>query len=90
MIRDFLYTPNNTVKPVADEVWIVDGPEIRFGIAHPARPWQGLRDQLPPGAGPSVSFCERGGLSFKPGFPRWLLPIADNGRTMGIRTRFRP
>ncbi len=32
MIRDFLYTPINTVKPVADEVWIVDGPEIRFGM----------------------------------------------------------
>ncbi len=32
LIRDFLYTPINTVKPVADEVWIVDGPEIRFGM----------------------------------------------------------
>ncbi len=32
VIRDFLYTPINTVKPVADEVWIVDGPEIRFGM----------------------------------------------------------
>lgn len=32
MTRDFLYTPINTVKPVADEVWIVDGPEIRFGM----------------------------------------------------------
>ena len=27
---------------------------------------------------------------FKPGFPRWLLPIADNGSSMGIRTRIRP
>ncbi len=25
-----------------------------------------------------------------PGFPRWLLPIADNGSTMGIRLRIRP
>ena len=25
-----------------------------------------------------------------PGFPRWLLPIADNGNTMGIRPRNRP
>ena len=32
MVWDFLYTPINTVKPVADEVWIVDGPEIRFGM----------------------------------------------------------
>ncbi len=24
------------------------------------------------------------------GFPRWLLPTADTGSTMGIRTRFRP
>ncbi len=30
MIRDFLYTPINTVKPVADEVWIVDGPETKI------------------------------------------------------------
>jgi len=26
------YPPLNTLKPVADEVWIVDGPMIRFGI----------------------------------------------------------
>jgi hypothetical protein len=26
----------------------------------------------------------------KTGLPRWLLPIADNGSTIGIRTRFRP
>ena len=26
----------------------------------------------------------------KPGFSRWLLPIADNGNTMGIRPRNRP
>ncbi len=32
LIRDFLYTPINTVKPVADDVWIVDGPEIHFGF----------------------------------------------------------
>jgi hypothetical protein len=28
--------------------------------------------------------------SFLPGFPRWLLPIADNDSTMGIRPRIRP
>ncbi len=27
---------------------------------------------------------------YEPGFPRWLLPIADNGSTMGIRPRIRP
>ena len=26
------YPPLNTLKPVADELWIVDGPEIRFGM----------------------------------------------------------
>ena len=26
----------------------------------------------------------------QPGFSRWLLPIADNDRTMGIRRRIRP
>jgi hypothetical protein len=26
------YPPLNTLKPVASEVWIVDGPEIRFGF----------------------------------------------------------
>lgn len=37
-----LYTPLNTLKQVAPEIWVVDGPEIRFGIpgfklAHPTR-----------------------------------------------------
>ena len=26
------YPPLNTLKPVADDLWIVDGPEIRFGM----------------------------------------------------------
>jgi hypothetical protein len=26
------YPPINTLKPVADNVWIVGGPAIRFGI----------------------------------------------------------
>ena len=26
-----LYPPINTLKPIADDVWIVDGPSIRFG-----------------------------------------------------------
>ena len=26
-----LYTPINTLKPVAENIWIVDGPEITFG-----------------------------------------------------------
>jgi hypothetical protein len=29
------YPPLNTLKPVASEVWIVDGPEIRFGFPWP-------------------------------------------------------
>ena len=27
-----LYEPINTLKPVADDIWIVDGPEITFGF----------------------------------------------------------
>ncbi|MGE0525399.1 MAG: DUF4336 domain-containing protein, partial [Variibacter sp.] len=27
----FEYPPINTLKPVAEDVWIVDGPTIRFG-----------------------------------------------------------
>ena len=27
-----IYPPLNTLKPVADDVWIVDGPVIRFGV----------------------------------------------------------
>lgn len=27
-----LYTPLNTLKAVADNIWIVDGPEIIFGV----------------------------------------------------------
>src|SRR5262245_36037695 len=32
------YPPLNTLKPVADDLWIVDGPVIRFGL-----PWLKLR-----------------------------------------------
>jgi len=32
MSVDFLYTPINTIKALADDVWLVDGPEIRFGL----------------------------------------------------------
>lgn len=31
--RPEVYAPLNTLKPVADNVWIVDGPAIRFGLA---------------------------------------------------------
>lgn len=27
-----VYPPLNTLKPVADDIWIVDGPQIRFGL----------------------------------------------------------
>ena len=30
------------------------------------------------------------GQAPKPGFPRWLSQVADNGSTMGIRPRIRP
>lgn len=30
--RQATYPPLNTLKPVAGDVWIVDGPEIRFGM----------------------------------------------------------
>ncbi len=35
MLREarLTYPPLNTLKPIADEVWIIDGPVIRFGIA---------------------------------------------------------
>lgn len=29
------YPPLNTLKPVAEDVWIVDGPAIRFGMPWP-------------------------------------------------------
>ena len=36
MTRDVdTYPPINTLKPVADDVWIVDGPIIRFGLPWP-------------------------------------------------------
>ena len=31
-MRNFLYTPLNTVKPITENIWIVDGPKIGFGI----------------------------------------------------------
>ena len=27
-----IYPPLNTLKPVADDIWILDGPQIRFGL----------------------------------------------------------
>ncbi len=33
------YPPLNTLKRVADEIWIVDGPVIRFGIPWPKYPF---------------------------------------------------
>ena len=33
------YPPINTLKPVADNVWIIDGPVIRFGMPWPQFPF---------------------------------------------------
>jgi hypothetical protein len=33
------YAPLDTIKPVADQVWIVDGPLIRFGMPWPKMPF---------------------------------------------------
>ncbi|HEU5066967.1 MAG TPA: DUF4336 domain-containing protein [Sphingomicrobium sp.] len=33
------YPPLNTLKPVVDNVWIVDGPTIRFGLPWPKMPF---------------------------------------------------
>ena len=33
------YAPINTLKSVADDVWIVDGPVIRFGLPWPKYPF---------------------------------------------------
>ena len=34
-----LYLPINTLKPIAQDVWIVDGPIIRFGMPWPKMPF---------------------------------------------------
>jgi hypothetical protein len=34
---DPTYPPLDTLKPVAPDVWIVDGPLIRFGVQFPTR-----------------------------------------------------
>jgi hypothetical protein len=39
MIRDPTYPPLNTLKSVATDVWIVDGPIIRFGMPWPKLPF---------------------------------------------------
>jgi hypothetical protein len=73
------YPPLNTLKPVADDVWIVDGPVIRFGVP-------GLKMPFPTRA--TIIRIEGGGLfvhSPTPldaalkseleniGVPRWLI-----------------
>ncbi|MEO8742862.1 MAG: DUF4336 domain-containing protein, partial [Lysobacteraceae bacterium] len=35
----FAYMPINVLKPVAEDVWIVDGPVIRFGMPWPKMPF---------------------------------------------------
>ena len=35
----FAYAPINVLKPVAENVWIVDGPVIRFGMTWPKMPF---------------------------------------------------
>jgi hypothetical protein len=37
--QDFAYSPINVPKPVAADVWIVDGPVIRFGMPWPKMPF---------------------------------------------------
>jgi hypothetical protein len=37
--RRITYPPLNTLKPVAEDVWIVDGPAIRFGFGWPKIPF---------------------------------------------------
>ncbi|HVX76993.1 MAG TPA: DUF4336 domain-containing protein [Bradyrhizobium sp.] len=73
------YPPLNTLKPVADNIWIVDGPVIRFGVP-------GLRMPFPTRA--TIIRLEGGGLFIhsptplgdglraavdKIGTPRWVI-----------------
>jgi hypothetical protein len=37
--QDFAYSPINVPKPVAEDLWIVDGPVIRFGMPWPKMPF---------------------------------------------------
>ncbi|MPZ36805.1 MAG: DUF4336 domain-containing protein [Rhizobiales bacterium] len=39
MTSEQTYPPLNTLKPVAEDVWIVDGPLIRFGMPWPKMPF---------------------------------------------------
>ena len=73
------YPPLNTLKPVADDIWIVDGPMIRFGVP-------GFRMPFPTRA--TIIRVEDGGLFIhsptsldaglkaevdRIGTPRWLI-----------------
>src|SRR3954464_10357220 len=37
--RTFLYSPINVLKPIGGDIWIVDGPAIRFGLPWPKIPF---------------------------------------------------
>ncbi len=39
MSNEATYPPINTLKPVAENLWIVDGPTIRFGMPWPKMPF---------------------------------------------------
>lgn len=38
-VHPMAYPPLNTLKPVAEDLWIVDGPVIRFGMPWPKMPF---------------------------------------------------
>lgn len=73
------YPPLNTLKPVAEDVWIVDGPVIRFGMPWPKMRFPtrmtvvrlGTRDLFVHSPTPLVS--ELRAEIEKIGTPRWII-----------------
>lgn len=73
------YPPLNTLKPVAEDVWIVDGPAIRFGFGWPKIPFPTRMTvlRLPGGAlflhSPTELTAALRGAIGNLGQPRWIV-----------------
>lgn len=75
----FTYPPINTLKPVAADIWIVDGPAVRFGVGWFKFPFPARMTIVRLAGGnlfihsPTPLTAELRGEVVKLGMPRWII-----------------
>jgi hypothetical protein len=76
---DLTYPPINTLKPVTENLWIVDGPVIRFGMPWPKMPFSTRMTIIRLGGGdlfihsPTPLTSDLQAEIGKVGTPRWIV-----------------